>query len=74
MIYKVMLQFNGHVTYEVEAHNEEYAEDKALDMLHEEASGFAFIETTDAVVTKSDNQYSDSQELEDGERRHEDKG
>ncbi len=72
MIFKVQIDFRGYGVYEVEARNDEHAEELAMELLKEEVTT-EYVETYDAVVTKSDNQYTDSQELEDGERRHEDK-
>lgn len=66
MIYKVMLWFNGKAVFTVEAKGEESAEEKAIEMLEEACVGIA-VETHDAVVTQSDNQYTDQQELEDRE-------
>ena len=65
-IYKVMLWFNGKAVFEVEARDEETAEDKAIEMLDEACEGIS-VETSDAVVTKSASQYTDQQELKDRE-------
>ena len=67
-VYKVVLEFKGHTAFEIEAKDEESAEYKAVDRLHEEMS-VDFVETVDAVVTLSDCQYTDQQELRDREER-----
>ena len=56
--------------FEVEAENDEQAEEKATEMLEECQDGIS-LEVDDAVVTLSDNQYTDQQELKDRERDHE---
>ena len=70
MIYKVMLWFRGNAVFEVEAKDDEWAESEAIDMLNEACEGIS-VETHDAVVTKSGNQYTDQQELENREREGE---
>lgn len=73
MIYDVTLY--GHITYRVsiEAKDSEDAEIRAEKLLTESIGDDVDYEVNDGVATKSDNQYTDSQELEDGERRYEDK-
>jgi len=73
MIYRVKLYFEGDYTVEVEAPDDETAEALAMELL-DENSGKVCCQVIDAVVMKSDNQYTDSEEIEDGERRHKDKG
>ena len=70
MIYKVRLWYRGQAMFEVEAENDEQAEEKATEMLEECQDGIS-LEVDDAVVTLSDNQYTDQQELKDRERDHE---
>ena len=73
MIYDVTLY--GHITYRVsvEAQDSEDAEVRAEKLLTENISDDVDYEVNDGVATKSDNQYTDSQELQDEERRYEDK-
>ena len=71
MIYNVKLYFNGDKSFEVEARDEEHAEELAMEEL-EDKSGEVYCEVIDAVVIKSDNQYTDEQELRDGDRRRSD--
>jgi len=63
-IYNVRLWWNNSKTYEIEAKDDESAEEKAVaDCMDEDCPD----EITDAVVTLSDNQYTDQQELLDRE-------
>jgi hypothetical protein len=65
-IYKVRLWFKGRATWEIEAENDEAAEEEATEMLHE--IGGISVNVYDAEVTKSDNQYTDQEELQDREK------
>ena len=68
MIYKVVIDFRGYSVYEIDAPNEDLAEEQAIKLLHDEVQT-DFVETYDAVVTKADNQYTAEQECEDDDRR-----
>jgi len=68
MIYKVHLEFCGTKVYEIEANDEETAEEKASEQLSFDST--ISLDIIDAVVVKSDNQYSAQQESEDDDRRH----
>lgn len=72
-IFKVTLYYQGHTTLEVEANDEETAEEYAINQLYEKVEDHVGIEVNDAVVVLSDNQYTDQQELFDEHRRYEDK-
>ena len=66
-VWKVRLYFSACPEYEVEAHSEDQAEDKAIELLEDDVGGIR-IDVEDAVVRLSDCQYTDAQELEDRER------
>jgi len=68
MIYKVKLYYSGAADITVEAKDEEHAEELAIDKLYE-GGAEDNLEVNDVVVLKSDNQYTDEQELRNGERR-----
>jgi len=69
-VYNVRLYFDGTMGYEVEAHDEEDAEVRAIEMLHNDVPRSVIrLEVNDAVVQLSDNQYTAEQELRDDERR-----
>jgi len=70
-VYNVRLYFNGDIGYEIEAKDDEEAEDLAIDRMHQDMpTSRVDYEVNDAVVTLSDDQYTDQQELEDRERDH----
>lgn len=72
-IYNVRLYFQGDMGYEVEAKDDESAEERAIELLNEDCPRLR-LEVNDATVIKSSNQYTAEQELRDDERRHEDSG
>lgn len=72
-VYNVTLEFSGTVQYEIEAKDDETAEELAIDRLHDSVGGDVDVDVVDAVVTLSDNQYTQTQESIDDERRHEDR-
>lgn len=65
-VYKATLYFSGQQTFEIEAQDDEAAEYKAIEVL-QRACGGVPVEVNDAVVVKSDCQYTAQQELEDRE-------
>jgi hypothetical protein len=73
MIFKTTLYFEGNITYEIEAKDDEHAEDIATNQLHDLCSDANVLDVIDAVVIKSDNQYTGLQESIDDDRRHEDR-
>jgi len=74
MIYNVTLYYRGTTTVSVEAKDEEAAEERAIEQLHDSDMD-EDIEVNDVVVIKSDNQTTDQmelfsrEELDDGDRR-----
>jgi len=68
MIFNVKLYFEGSMVYEVEAIDDEMAEELAVDLLHSDNPRLD-LDIVDALVTKSNNQYTAEQECEDDDRR-----
>jgi len=68
-IYTVQMLFRGNQKFNVEARDDEHAEELGIEMLQEACNGIP-VEVYDAVVTMPSNQYTDQQELEDRERDH----
>ena len=68
-VFNVRLYFHGDIGYEIEARDDEEAEDLAIDRLSQDMpTSRVDYEVNDAVVTLADCQYTDQQELEDRER------
>jgi len=68
-IYKVHLYFQGNQVFEVEARDDEIAEEVAIDMLHEACAGIPMV-VDDVAVFKSSDQYTAAEELYDREERN----
>jgi hypothetical protein len=69
-IYEVIVHYSSKKKYEIEASDIETAEEKAIERCQEEE---APDNIDDTESYKSDNQYTDQQELQDEERRYEEK-
>ena len=65
-IYDVTMYFHGHHKVTIEAKDEERAEEEALFDINESME-VAHFEVNDVMVVKSDDQYTDQQELLDRE-------
>jgi len=68
-IYNVKLYYSGDRSYDIEAKDEDQAQERALEKLSEDV--FEVDNIDDTEIELSDNQYTDQQELQDEEDRYE---